>query len=239
MTAEYAEAHADVPASQPSGGDFHAAFAMEDGTQDVAVVMGDVAGHGPQQTAQAEHMRELLSDCIAVGLSPGESLTAVNAVIEADPHFKVFGTVFAGVLEAETGKLTYSSGGHEPALLTPHPTDAVPVHELAASGPPVGAFPDGVAQFEDEIVTIPDGGTLLLYTDGIPDVKHPHSRTEWLGLERLKQMFVGLSALPPRKLVSALLRNVADFCRGRFHDDVSVMAIRRRVSRGGVKRKKP
>ena len=64
-------------------------------------------------------MRELLSDCLTVGLTPAETLSAVNAMIEPDPNFEGFGTVFVGTLEDGTGRLTYASGGHEPALIAP------------------------------------------------------------------------------------------------------------------------
>ncbi len=231
LTQEYAAASADIPATPPSGGDFHAAFALDPDAGDkspIAVVIGDVAGHGPEQALQAEHMRELLSDCLAVGLSPAQTLSAVNAMIEPDPNFEGFGTVFVGMLEAGTGKLVYASGGHEPALITPADASSPDaVQELDGTGPPVGAFPPAMTRFEQHQATVPPGGTLLLYTDGVSDARPPQSRLEWLGLPRLKAFLVMLAALPPRRLVLRLLRRVALFCRGRFGDDVAVMAIRR------------
>lgn len=228
LTPEYIAAHADLPASPPSGGDFHAAFPMQDGSGDVAVVIGDVAGHGPEQTLQAEHMRGLLSDCLNVGLTPAETLAAVNAMVEPDPNFEGFGTVFVGTLEAETGRLTYASGGHEPALIaTPGPERVADVQELEGTGPPVGAFPVDIARFEQHETVVPQGGTLLLYTDGVSDARPPQSRREWLGLERLKALLARFAPLSPRRLVSSLLRRVAAFCQGRFHDDVAVLAVRR------------
>ena len=228
LSPEYVAAHADLPATPPSGGDFHSAFALEDGTGDVAVVIGDVAGHGPEQALQAEHMRELISDCIAVGLTPAETLSAVNAMIEPDPHFEGFGTVFVGTLEAGTGKLTYASGGHEPALIAPDGSrDPEDLKELVGTGPPVGAFPPGMARFEQHEATLPAGGTLLLYTDGVSDARPPQSRLEWLGLDRLKALFARVAPLAPRRLVLTLVRRVSDFCRGHFHDDIAVLAIRR------------
>ena len=173
LTPEYAVAYADIPATPPSGGDFHDAFVLdaEAGEKSpVAVIIGDVAGHGPEQALQAEHMRELLSDCLSVGLTPAQTLSAVNAMIEPDPNFEGFGTVFVGTLEAGTGKLVYASGGHEPALITPAEAagpDAV--QELDGTGPPVGAFPPSMTRFEQHQATIPPGGTLLLYTDGVSD----------------------------------------------------------------------
>lgn len=230
LSPEYTAAHADLPATPPSGGDFHGAFALEDGS--VAVVIGDVAGHGPEQALQAEHMNGLLSDCLAVGLTPAETLSAVNAMIEPNPNFDGFGTVFVGTLEADTGRLTYASGGHEPALIAvPSVQDPDAVEELVGTGPPVGAFPPEMARFEQHEATLPAGGTLLLYTDGVSDARPPHSRLEWLGLPRLKAIFARLTPLSPRQLVAALLSRVSAFCRGRFHDDVAVLAIRRRFVR--------
>ena len=231
LTPEYAAAYADIPATPPAGGDFHDAFLLNadsEHTGDIAVVIGDVAGHGPEQALQAEHMRELLSDCLTVGLTPAETLSAVNAMIEPDPNFEGFGTVFVGTLEAGTGQLTYASGGHEPALIAPaDATDPEAVVELDGTGPPVGAFPPSMTRFEQHQVTLPPGGTLLLYTDGIPDANSPHSRLDWLGLSRLKSLLITLAALPPLRLVLRLLRRVAYFCRGQFRDDVALVAIRR------------
>ena len=232
LSPEYVAAHADAPATPPSGGDFHSAFRLEEGAGDVAVVIGDVAGHGPEQAAQAEHMRELLSDCLTVGLSPAETLSAVNAMIEPDPHFEGFGTVFVGTLKEGTGHLTYASGGHEPALIAPVGVqDPDGVEELFGTGPPVGAFPPDLARFEQFETTLPPGGTLLLYTDGVSDARPPDARLQWLGLDRLKALFARLASRPPRRLLSELLRRVSAFCRGDFHDDVALLAIRRRLTR--------
>jgi len=231
LTPEYTAAFADIPATPPSGGDFHDAFRLDESAGDqssVAVVIGDVAGHGPEQALQAEHMRELLSNCLSVGLTPAQTLSAVNAMIEPDPNFEGFGTVFVGTLEAGTGQLVYASGGHEPALITPAEADGPDaVQELEGTGPPVGAFSPSMSRFEEHQATIPQGGTLLLYTDGVSDARPPQSRLEWLGLSRLKVFLVELASLPPRRLVLRLLRQVAAFCRGRFLDDVAVMAVRR------------
>ena len=238
LSPEYVAAHADQPATPPSGGDFYSAFALGDGTGDVAVVIGDVAGHGPEQALQAEHMRDLISDCITVGLTPAETLSAVNAMIEPDPNFEGFGTVFVGTLEAGTGRLTYASGGHEPALIAAAGTrDPEAVEELDGTGPPVGAFPPDMARFEQHEATLTPGGTLLLYTDGVSDARPPQSRRDWLGLDRLKALFARVSPLGPRRLVAALLRRVSAFCRGDFHDDIAVLAIRRRPPRPTARKK--
>lgn len=230
LSPEYSAAHADYAATPPSGGDFHQAFSLEDGSRSVAVVIGDIAGHGPEQAAQAVLMREMLADCLAAGLSPAETLAAVNALVEPDPHFEGFGTVFVGTLARGTGRLTYASGGHEPALIASS-RDPEAVQELDGTGPPVGAFPPKMARFEQHEATLPPGGTLLLYTDGVSDARPPENRRDWLGLPRLKSLLAGFASLPPRRLVARLLGRVSAYCRGKFHDDVAVLAIRRRLPR--------
>ena len=147
LTPDFTAAHAEAPMQLPSGGDFQNVFSLQDGSGDVAVVMGDVAGHSPQQTGQAEHMREMLSDCLSAGMEPAETLNAVNALMEADPNFDAFGTVFVGVLEAETGSLTYASGGHEPGLIAaPDAKVSGQVEQLEGTGPPVGALPPSLGR---------------------------------------------------------------------------------------------
>lgn len=236
LSPEYVAAHAEIPSTQPSGGDFHHAFPLGDGSGNVAVVIGDVAGHGPAQTPQADHMRELLADCLDAGLSPAETLSAVNALIEPDPNFEGFGTVFVGTIEPDTGTLTYASGGHEPALIAAPVAEqaieqAAVVEELIGTGPPVGAFPPEIARYEQQQATLPEGGTLLLYTDGVSDARPPHTRREWLGVDGLKRLLAPLTRQSPARLVTMLLRRVLRFCRGRFDDDVAVLAIRRRTRR--------
>lgn len=232
LAPEYVAAHADVPAQPPSGGDFYTAFPTQDGEGGVSVIIGDVAGHGPEQALQAEHMRELISDCVSVGLTPAETLTAVNAMVEQDPNFAGFATVFVGSLEPGTGKLTYASGGHEPALIAvPTEDESAQVEELIGTGPPVGAFPADMARFEQHEALLPTGGTLLLYTDGISDARPPHDRRTWLGLDRLKEIFSRVASLSPRRLVSTVLKRVAAFAHGQFHDDVAIMAVRRLTRR--------
>jgi sigma-B regulation protein RsbU (phosphoserine phosphatase) len=232
VTDEFETAHAEVPVEGPSGGDFHAVFPVQDGSGDVAVVLGDISGHGPSQTPQAEHTRDLLADCLDVGLSPAESLDAVNALLEPDPNFHGFGTAFVGLIESGTGKVTYASGGHEPGLIAPQPDKPDdPVEELLTTGPPLGIISTEARHFEEKQATLPEGGTLLLYTDGVSDARPPEDRSRWYGTARLKEDLAKLRHRPPLQIVSDLLQSVINFCRGRFHDDAMLLAIRRRRGR--------
>jgi serine phosphatase RsbU (regulator of sigma subunit) len=226
VSPQFSVARAVAPVVQPSGGDFHAVVPIPDGTGDLAVVLGDVAGHGPDKTEQAELLCRTLSDKLQQGTSPGQALSEANAAVEADPAFDDFATVFVGRLEADTGKLTYASGGHEPALVAAAGQE---VDELGATGPAVGIVPPKRATYRERDATLPEGGTLVLYSDGVTESRrlgYDHVR---FGSHRLSKLLARLARLPLMLLVSKLLRQVIAFCRGQFDDDVSLLAIRRRA----------
>ena len=224
LTRDFTAACAETPMQLPSGGDFQNVFPLPDGSGDVAVVMGDVAGHSPEQTGQAVHMRELLSGCLSAGLAPAKTLDTVNASIEADPNFEAFGTVFVGVLEAKTGSLTYASGGHEPSLIAaPDANTSGQVEQLEGTGPPVGAFPPDLARFEQEKAVLPAGATLLLYTDGVSEARPPGDRKNLLGTDGLEKDLRSVRydvTVPPRPCVaSARVRILPRAIRGRYFGD--------------------
>lgn len=228
VTHEFEAAHAEMPLEPPASGDFHATFPFNDGTGDIGVVIGDVSGHGPDAAVQAEHLKQAIATKLKAGQAPAEVLREVNGPVEADPDFNGFATVFAGRVDAATGKVRYASGGHEPGLITPgNDGRSTEVRELPRTGPPVGVVPDGEAEYEERAVTLPVGGTLLLYTDGISEAR-AISRKDWFGIDRLKALLGRFANLPVNRVIRRIMANVLAFCGKTMRDDVVLLAIRRR-----------
>ena len=72
-----------MSATPPSGGDFYSAFALEGEAGGVAIVIGDVAGHGPEQALQAEHLLiaddpQALADAVLRALTDAPLATALS-----------------------------------------------------------------------------------------------------------------------------------------------------------------
>ncbi|MBC8103028.1 MAG: serine/threonine-protein phosphatase [Cytophagales bacterium] len=235
LAANFIAAHAQSPLVPPTGGDFHAAFPLKDDAK-VAFVLGDVAGHGAEAAVQAEYLKEAITGCLDEGLTPSDALGFVNAAAEMDPEFPGFATVIAGTVETETGHIEYASGGHEPALLAAPTTAAGPsahkpvsVQELIGTGPPVGAFPAEEVRYESRQATLPPGGTLLLYSDGLTEARRGRA---FLGVERLRAWLVRFLPLSPARLVRKLLGQVRAFAGTRkLRDDAALLALRRRPKR--------
>ncbi|MEU6091403.1 ATP-binding SpoIIE family protein phosphatase [Streptomyces sp. NPDC047085] len=134
----------------------------------VALVVGDVVGHGIHASATMGRLRTAVRTLADVDLAPDELLTQLDDLIleEIEEGIESIGEVGATCLYAVydpiSGHCTMASAGHlAPALVTPDGT----VRFLAvAPGPPLGV---GGLPFEAADTWVPEDSLLVLYTDGL------------------------------------------------------------------------
>jgi PAS domain S-box-containing protein len=141
------------------GGDWYDALELPDGR--VALVVGDVVGHGLRAAAAMGQMRNA---CRAYGLvepSPPEVLAHLNRLVVSGGE-EVMATVLYLVLDRDTGDVVFANAGHPPPLVL---TPDGPEFLQGGRSVPVGASDS--AAFREGRGTIPQGSTLLLYTDGL------------------------------------------------------------------------
>lgn len=223
---EFEAACAQAPLVAPAGGDFCAATELPDGS--VAVVVGDVAGHGPVAAAHAERLQGALVGCLEEGLPPHEALGFVNAAAEMSEEFDGFATAFVAKVEPGTGRVEYANGGHEPTLIAQgaagHPAA---VAELVTTGPPLGAIGAEEASYDRADAHLAPGATLVAYTDGVSEARRGRS---FFGVGGIRSLLSRFSGLSPLRLVRLLLGRARAFTgRGRaLRDDAAVLALRRR-----------
>jgi anti-anti-sigma factor len=154
VAATYLLADADTSA----GGDWFDALTLPDGR--VALVVGDVVGHGVQASAVMGQLRVLLADRLLDTGDIGLALEAVDRLAERVPAAR-WATVCAAVLDPAEGTLTYCTAGHPAPLLVP--TDGEPRYLAPTGAGPLGSsteFPLGRDRLDP-------ADLLVLYTDGI------------------------------------------------------------------------
>ena len=135
----------------------------------------------------------------------------------------MFFTIWYGVYDSTERQLTYSSGGHPPALLVTGDTRSAPeVARLSTSGFLVGAMPD--AQYQNATARIGGFGALFVYSDGIYEVKRA-SDGEMLELDEWLEMLArqGADAEAPLEALLARVRQIQG--HERFDDDVSLLRV--------------
>jgi sigma-B regulation protein RsbU (phosphoserine phosphatase) len=104
---------------------------------------------------------------------------ATNSRILKDARANLFVTAFLGILDWNTGELSYSNAGHNPPYLLR--CNGEKVEHLSVTGMPIGIEEDTV--WGTETVHIQPGDILLLYTDGIPDTQN--DRGDYFEVEKL------------------------------------------------------
>jgi hypothetical protein len=185
------------PADGPgAGGDFYDVFALEDGR--LAVIVGDVSGHGRQALPHTALVRFTLRAYLEAGLSPREAVQTAGAVLERQLGGS-FATVVAATYQPRDRILVYACAGHPPPLVL----GSQPVAPITAcSSPPIGVgMRSGTRQ---TVVSVEGSSQVCFYTDGVTEAR---VGSELFSAERLART---LADLGPGATASALLDQVAE-----------------------------
>jgi hypothetical protein len=165
---------ADGPAA---GGDFYDLFELAPGK--VAIVLGDVVGHGRPALTQAALTRYTLRAYLQAGLEPRAALALAGSVLAA-PGEKRFATVVAAIHDSASGRLTYACAGHPPPIAIGF--DAPEPITVCCSAPICCDLPTGRRQ---TTVSLPIGAGLCFFSDGLPEAR---TGDDLLGRERLVEI---------------------------------------------------
>ena len=188
--------YASMDPAKEVGGDFYDFFLIDD--DHLGVVMADVSGKGIPAALFMMGSKILVQNYAMAGMSPGKVLEAVNHQICGNNREQMFVTVWLGVLELSTGKLTCANAGHEyPVLKTPEGDFEV---YRDKHGFVIGGMDN--MRYKEYELTLAPGTKLFVYTDGVPEATDADGAL--FGMERM------LSALNEQKdeAPEALLRNV-------------------------------
>jgi len=143
------------------GGDFYDAFEIPDGS--VHLVIGDVAGHGPDEAALGVCLRVAWRTQTLGAAEPDAVLPTLQRVLVHERYAEeIFATVLTVIVAPDRSSATLRSAGHPPPVLL---GDAAPRALEGRSGLPLGVFDD--AAWPARTVALPPTWGLLLSTDGL------------------------------------------------------------------------
>jgi PAS domain S-box-containing protein len=195
------------------GGDWYDVIPVPGGG--VGLVMGDVAGKGLLAASMVGQLRSALRAYALEGHPPQRVVHQLNRLVWTELGESQMATLIYLVLDPADGVVRWVNAGHLPPLL------------IGAEGParfleggrsvPLGVMP--FPSYEESSFSLDEGGTIVLYTDGL--VERPGSNIDD-GLALLTRILGG-RAEDPSRLCDRLLRELVP--EGGAPDDVAVLAL--------------
>ncbi|MEV7339402.1 SpoIIE family protein phosphatase [Streptomyces sp. NPDC093544] len=150
-----------LPAGQGMdvGGDWYDIIPLSGGQ--VALVVGDVMGHGLPEAATMGRLRTAVHTLADLELPPDEIMSHLNDIVSGMGE-ESYVTCLYALYDSTTQICSIARAGHPPPAVV-HPDGTVYFSDAAAD-PPLGA---AEPPFETVELTVPEGSLLVLYTDGL------------------------------------------------------------------------
>ncbi|WP_405168164.1 PP2C family protein-serine/threonine phosphatase [Nocardia sp. NBC_01499] len=203
------------------GGDFYDVVQQADGT--VHALIGDVAGHGPDEAATGVALRLAWRTLVLSDIYGIRQLRLLEEVLLAERTGKqTFATLTSLVLRPYDHRVVVTRAGHPGMLLrTGSKVDWVEV----PGGPAIGVLP-GRAEWSAHEVELPVGCGLMLFTDGLFE-GHTDAGQDRLGEEGLLDLARTITVAEPAVFVDELIRRAEALAEshGGLEDDVAVMYL--------------
>ena len=210
--------YASVEPAREIGGDFYNFFLIDE--THLCAIIADVSGKGVPAALFMMASTIVLVDNARMGKSPAEILKSANEAICATNREEMFVTVWLGILDLETGKLTTANAGHEYPYLK-QPGGAYEMvsdpHSFVVGGL------EGIVYRNYEIMMEP-GARLFVYTDGV--VEATDKDEVLFGTERLLNALNKEPDAEPEKLLSNVKESVDRFVAdAEQFDDMTMLCL--------------
>lgn len=214
-------AHTDIGAvwipSSEIGGDFYDIFSAD---EEVFLMIGDVSGKGISAALLVSMVKYVLKANAPLYRSPAKLLTLANRLFYQDMGPELFVTLFCAHYTPKNGQVVYTSAGHDPCYVC-RAGQPPRITTLPSQGPVLGVFP--AITLKDKRVNLRDGDVMLLYTDGLVNVRCGDRRS--VDSRRLCGHLNAHRELPAQEIVQAVLREAVEGCEPT--DDITALVLKR------------
>ncbi len=204
------------------GGDFYDFLPRKSlSNEQLLFAVADTSGKGIYACLYALTIRSILRS-YGLGCSPLEEIIRqTNALFCQDTADSgVFVTMWLGLFDQETKRLTFASCGHHPALLKRSDGS---VTALSTPGMALGATPD--MPIESSSVQLASGDLLVSFTDGV--IEAHNEKMEMFSEEKVVAFLRAQEEANAHTVVSALLDEITAFANQTSqYDDITVIALR-------------
>ena len=210
--------YATMTPAKEVGGDFYDFFLIDD--THLGLVMADVSGKGVPAALFMMISKILVQNYAMTGRSPAEVLRSVNEQICSNNREEMFVTVWFGILDTATGKITAANAGHEYPVIMQTGSRSQLIKDK--HGFVIGGM-EGIRYREYELTLTP-GSKLFLYTDGVPEATN--DQNEMFGTERMLAAMDEDPNASPEEILHNVRRAVDRFVQdAEQFDDLTMLCL--------------
>jgi serine phosphatase RsbU (regulator of sigma subunit) len=217
VSGNYRIAGANFPSLEVSG-DYYDFFPAMNRL--VGFCIADVAGKGMPASLIMAGFRATLRTVAPFSASARQMVLRLNQILLDTVRPQDFVTTFVGVLNPDTGELSYCNAGHNPPVIIS--SNGV-VRRLEVGGPVLGILSD--VEWQEGRLRLQSDEVLVCYTDGATEATNG---TEEYGEARFIEAVRENMSLTPYKLCTALFASLRAFTGDTpQHDDTTYLAVKR------------
>lgn len=207
---------ASMTPAKEVGGDFYDYYMLDD--DHLVVTVADVSGKGVGAALFMARSMTILKARVKTLRDPAAVLASANEELCLNNE-EMFVTVWLGIVELSTGKLTFGNAGHEPPLLRHNGSYAFVTQK---PGFVLGCVED--VPYQNQELQLEAGDLLFQYTDGVTEATAAGG--EQFGMERLLETVNNHAGLGGEELLGEMLNRVLDFTGDApQYDDVTMLAL--------------
>ncbi len=211
--------YASMNPAKEVGGDFYDFFLVD--KDHLALVIADVSGKGVPAALFMMISKTLLKNAAQAGLSPKEALQKVNNQLLESNEAEMFVTVWLGIYEISTGRLTAANAGHEyPALKR-----AGGKFELYKDRHGFVLAGMENTRYREYEIQLNEGDILFVYTDGVAEATDKDNQL--YGAERMLEALNRRADAGPKELLEEVKSDIDGFVGEAMQfDDITMMALK-------------
>lgn len=187
------------------GGDMYDMIKLDD--SNVAVIMGDVSGHGIAAALLTAMLKLMFRNIIAITHNPSEVLSRMNTEfcnIFTNKLIDVYSCVFYALIDTKAKKLYCSNAGHTLPIFVESKNNSA--YEIEVHGLPIGMMEDST--YNMETITFNSGDLIFFHTDGLGDSLYKDAIDEFV--YKLKELLISVKNMPTDEIINHIVEQFRD-----------------------------
>jgi serine phosphatase RsbU (regulator of sigma subunit) len=211
-------------AADDVGGDYYDLYEFA-GKKELALVIGDVSGHGTTAAFNMAQVKGIFQSLIQLRQGCDTFMAQANKAVGACLEKRSFVTLSLYLIDSENHKIEYARAGHPPALFYSAKQNKLQPLEAKGLGLGILRNDDYEKHIAKETIHYETGDTMILYTDGI--IEAPNENGEEYGVERLMSILEKNIQQNPKHLSDIVLEDLFSFNgRKAINDDYTLIIVK-------------